>query len=550
MFLSRLLHTRQNDRGSALIGVIALLGVTGVIAVTVGTVSVSSLQTTNGVAASVEARGAAEAGINAAELALRSTTGCPPSAVIERTAPPAYRVEIQHDIGAGWVDGCPPPEATQVRFLSTGLAERPTFGASNVGGERVMEAVYVYIPEYVEIPQIDPAVYAYSIDGVLKKFLLDSADLSIAADVQIKTGDFQCTNNASVAGDVILANGSADLTSCTIQGTIHATGSVGIDGGSFVRDDVIAGGVGVASSAQTFRLDSAADVNGSVFAGGNVTIDNNNTSVGGNVTATRDTTTKVTVGSGALVGGNVLSSGAITRSGTINGTSTPAVTGLQVPPVPQVPEWTDIPWTPITEAQLPSTTWGQQGFTKLVTWTGACNFAGGDPRWAAIDDLNEKVVIDATGCTGGVTTQSSLSPELFLKNDVAIFADSFSMDKLYMNTSSSGQNRRLYLIVPDNSANLTPTCVDPGDIYMNSENNISPYLSIFLYSPCEIKSDRNGLRGQMYGGVIDFDQQAQMTYVPTTPPGIDLSASVPPVLDLVGAFLGDRQSIREVSSGG
>ena len=62
MFLSRISSARQDDRGGALMGVIALVGVTGIIAATVGTVSVGSLQTTNGVAASVEARGAADSG--------------------------------------------------------------------------------------------------------------------------------------------------------------------------------------------------------------------------------------------------------------------------------------------------------------------------------------------------------------------------------------------------------------------------------------------------------------------------------------------------------
>jgi len=268
MILSQLFRATRDDRGSALMGVLVLMGVTGIIAVTVGTVSVSALQTTNGVAASVEARGAAEAGINAAELSLRSSTGCPTSGTITRTAAPAYSVQIQHDTGSGWVNGCPPTTATQVRFLSTGFADRPTFGAP--GDERVVEAVYQYIPEYVEVPEIDPAVYAYSIDGVLKKFVLDSADRSIAADVQIKTGDFECSNNASVSGDVVLANGAADLTSCTINGTLHVTKGAGIDGGSLITGDVIAGGNTVTGTNPTVRIEAGTRVNGSVFAGGNV----------------------------------------------------------------------------------------------------------------------------------------------------------------------------------------------------------------------------------------------------------------------------------------
>jgi len=125
-----------------------------------------------------------------------------------------------------------------------------------------MEAVYQYIPEYVEVPDIDPAVYAYSIDGVLQKFVLDSADFTISADVQIKTGDFECTNNASVAGDVILANGGADLTSCTIAGTLHVTKGAGIDGA--VSSPATSSRAGMASTGTnpTVRIEAVHGVNG------------------------------------------------------------------------------------------------------------------------------------------------------------------------------------------------------------------------------------------------------------------------------------------------
>lgn len=553
MFLSRLLNTRQDDRGSALIGVIALLGVTGVIAVTVGTVSVSSLQTTNGVAASVEARGAAEAGINAAELALRGAGGCPSSGSITRTTAPAYTVEIQHDTGSGWADGCPPNTATQVRFVSTGLAERPTFGASDIGGERVVEAVYQYIPEYVEVPDIDPAVYAYSIDGVLQKFVLDSADFTISADVQIKTGDFECSNNASVAGDVILANGGADLTACTIAGTLHVTEGAGIDGGSLVTGDVIAGGNGITGTNPTVRIEAGTRVNGNVFAGGNVSVLSSSASqVLGNITATRDTSTRVIVANGSSVGGNVLSSGTIQRNGTISGTESTAVTGLQAPIAPRVPNWTDMPWAVTNATEFQATTWYQQGFTNYVKWpAGACTIGSLDPRWVALSTYTTPTVIDASDCVGGITTNNNLSPNIGLSTNIVFIADKFTFDKLYFASSLPTVNRKVYFIVPDNTANELPTCTgEAGNIYLTNEADIQPTVSAFLYSPCEIQSDRNGLRGQLYGGVIDFDQQAQMTYVPTSPPGVDFSASLPPVLQLVGAYLGDRLTIREVASGG
>lgn len=552
MFLNRSVRAWRDEEGAALIAVLVLTLITAVIAITVGTATVSSLQRTNSVAASVEARGAAEAGVAAAELALRSGAGCAGAGVYQLTTEPAYRVVTQYDAGAGWMDGCPPAQATQVRFISTGSSDRPVLGSGTLGGEAVVEAVYQYIPEYVEVPDIDPAVYAYSIDGVLKKFVLDSADLSISADVQIKTGNFECSNNASVAGDVILADGAADLTSCTINGTLHVTKGAGIDGGSLVTGDVIAGGGGVTGVNPTVRIEAGARVNGSVFAGGNVSVlSGSGSQVSGNVTAARDTSTKVLVASGSTIGGNVLSSGTIQPDGTISGTQSGAVTGLQTPIAPRVPDWTDIPWAVTTPADFEATTWYQQGYTNLVVWSGSCTMGSSDPRWAALNTYTTPTVIDATACVGGVTTESNLKPDVLLSTNVVFIADKFTFNKLYFASSQATVNRKLFFIVPDNTADDLPTCSgEAGPIYLTNEADIRSTVSAFIYTPCEIKSDRNGLRGQLYGGVIDFDQQAQMTYVPSSPPGIDLSASLPPVYQLVGAYLGDRLSIREVASGG
>lgn len=565
MFLSKLARRSSDDSGMALVAVIALAAVTAVIGVTVGAVTVRSLETTNGVAASVEARAAAQAGIAYAENELRKLTpagdgACPSGATLDDTDVGAanvdFLVEIYPDNGAGgWATTptCPAPETVQIKVVSTGYADRSVSGAG--AGEDVvaLEATFQYLPRTVEVPDIDPAVYAYSIDGVLQKFVLDSADFTISADVQIKTGDFECSNNASVAGDVILANGSADLTACTIAGTLHVTEGVGIDGGSLVTGDVIAGGDGITGTNPTVRIEAGTRVNGDVLAGGNVSVLSSSASqVIGNITATRDTSTRVIVANGSSVGGNVLTSGTIQRNGSIGGTESPGVTGLATPIAPRVPNWTDMPWAVTNATQFQATTWYQQGFTNLVKWpAGTCSIGSSDPRWAALSTYTTPTVIDATDCVGGITTNNNLSPNISLSTNIVFIADKFLFNKLYFASSSPSVNRKLYFIVPDNTVNELPTCTgEAGNIYLTNEADIQSTVSAFLYSPCEIQSDRNGLRGQLYGGVIDFDQQAQMTYVPTSPPGVDFSASLPPVLQLAGAYMGDQISIREVNTGG
>ena len=211
------------------------------------------------------------------------------------------------------------------------------------------------------------------------------------------------------------------------------------------------------------------------------------------------------------------------------------MTGLQSPIAPRVPDWTDIPWAVTNNAEFQATSWYQQGYINRVVWTGSCTMGNLDPRWAALSTYDVPTVIDATACVGGVTTNNNLKPDVVLSTNIVFMADKFTFNKLYFGSSMSTVNRKLFFIVPDNTPNALPTCSgEAGPIYLTNEADLRPTVSAFIYSPCEIKSDRNGLRGQLYGGVIDFDQQAQMTYVPSSPPGIDLSSSLPPTLPARG----------------
>lgn len=549
MLLSRLIRSRRDDRGSALMGVIALIGVTGIIAATIGTVAVGSLQTTNGVAASVQARAAADAGISIAEIGVRTANSCASvGGVYQSSAAPAYRVQVAYDTGTGWRDGCPPKESTRVRFLATGYAARPTFGASRLGATRVIEAIYNYVPEYVRIPVVDPAVYAYTVDTVLKKFVLESADNNVAADLQIKSGDFECSNGAKVAGALILGNGYANLSACTISGTIHATKYAYVTNGSHVYGDVIATGSGIAANTDVVRVSAGSRVDGGIYAGGNVSVLSASASqVLGSVTAARDVSTRVTIATGSTVFGNVISSGTVDRQGTVGGTTTTGVSGLSVPPSAQVGAWTDLPYQ---TGGFGGSNWMANGFTEVM-WSGDCSVSTGHAFWASLANYTTPIVVNALACgAAGISTTNNLS-NLVMQTDIAFIANKFTFQKLYAESSNVSVPRDIYLVVPDNTADRLPTCTAPaGDVLLTNEADIKPSVSAFVYTPCRIYSDRNGWRGQLYGGEVEFGQQAKMLFVPTAPPGVDFTGGIPPVYRLDSAHLGGRVIVREVSSGG
>jgi hypothetical protein len=143
-----------------------------------------------------------------------------------------------------------------------------------------------------------------------------------------------------------------------------------------------------------------------------------------------------------------------------------------------------------------------------------------------------------------VTTNNNQSPvPVKLKTDVVFFAKQFSFDKLAFRSATAGTAHTLSFIVPDQTANAARTCAPPagltGNISLTNETDFSPDIAAMVYTPCKIISDRNGFRGQLYGGEVEFDQQAQLTFVPVGIPGFDMSAGVT-VPKVTGAELGDR----------
>lgn len=554
MLLNRMSPDRQNDEGGALIAVIGIATVTAIIAVTVSTAAVHGLAMTSSARASVQARAASEAGIDVAVVGLQTPGNCEALGGVYATSPsptpapsatstlapipdPKYRAVIEHNAGSGWVVGCPPAAATQVRIRSTGFAEAKGVAGASSGDSRLMEAVYNYIPDYVAIPHIDAAVYAHTMLGDFKNFILDSADNNLSADLQIKSGSVNCINGARIAGDVILGNGSATLKNCEVTGSIHASGLVDAND-SHIHGDIIAVGSGVAAGSDVVRVHSGSTADGDIYSGGNVSVLSGSAStVKGNITVAGTPANKANVASGSTVLGNVISSGAITAGGTIVGTKTPAVGGLVAPPVPLIPNWTDV--------SFPSPTWAANDYQE-ISWTGDCDVSGTHPMWTTLSARTTPTVVNAMNCTAGVSIDNNVTV-LTLQTNIAFMAPKFYINKLKL---VSPATRGLWFIQPDNVADGQPTCPSPaaGGITMTNESDIPTTVSVMVYTPCKVYSDRDGFRGQIYGGEVQFGQQAKLTFSPVGIPGVDFSGGVPPTMVLNGGHLGNRVGVRELST--
>ena len=88
-------------------------------------------------------------------------------------------------------------------------------------------------------------------------------------DLLVKNGNFDCNSSSNISGDVVIMNGTFRMSGgCEIKGSVYAKGNVQIDNAAVsVGGDVYTLG--------DFYMTTAATVKGSVYAKGNIKVDSN-----------------------------------------------------------------------------------------------------------------------------------------------------------------------------------------------------------------------------------------------------------------------------------
>lgn len=535
----------RGENGAAMIAVIGIIGVTMVIGVTVTASTVNALGVTSATRAGTQARAAAEAGIDRALVDVQSACLTSYAATGEPTF--EYAMAYRMPTGTMWVDGCPPDDAEYIKILSTGFASDPGTAGATSGDSVLLEAIYAYIPTYTEVPQFEPAVYAYSIAGTLQNLQLSTASASIQADIHIKHGSVLCSNGANVQGSILLGNGYANLNQCNVTGSIHASQYVYITGNSStIGKGVFANGDVADANGNVVTVHRDGTVYADIHGEGNVLIEGKAKQ---SVTAS-GTGSKLTVNSAyAQVTKNAISSGIVEvkNNGSVLGTVSQNVGGIVDLPYPRIPEWKDIPY--------PSTTGTWDGY-HVVQWSGSCSIGSNHTFWASLTQLsatNGNVLVDARAACGGAGLNFQNSIDwLLLSGNMTFIANQFYVDKIYAETADT-YNHSMWFIVPDNVLDDQPTpsqYATSCDVYLTNEADFRPAIAAFVYTPCKVTSDRDKWRGQFYAGTMEFKQQATMTFVEVGVPGVDFDDSLPPVLNLNGSILGGRVSMRDITNGG
>ena len=251
-------HGLTPDHGGALMGVIAIMAVTMVVAMAGAGASMNALSFTSSTRAAVQAQAAADTGVDVATANIASGA-C--AASVSRVNVPAFTATTQYSMsgtGVTWNNGCPVPGAQRVRIVSTGKGAATGVAGNASGNTRTVEAIYE-LPEPTMGIEVSGAAIYGSVGAVFgANFGLDTGETG--ARIEAHSGNVTCEGNNWINADVLVSAGSLEMDSnCKIRGDVWSRDKVTLLGNSYLdgdlwsQADVEVGGNGVVTGTVTAK---------------------------------------------------------------------------------------------------------------------------------------------------------------------------------------------------------------------------------------------------------------------------------------------------------
>lgn len=262
--LSRL---RRDDEGAALVLVVALVAVSALAGVAVASSIMSANSVTTITRADVQAKAAAQAGIDVAYG--RMTAGSLVCSAPPVAGGPTYTATVQYFTGAGASVPCTGATVTGVPakavITSIGTAANP--GTTSAIGDRHTMRAEVDIVAAVSEATLDKAVYSDASFVVTNDSALTSSTTG-AIDADIYTnGGVDCTTQIQIQGNVRAQQSVKLSNNCKVAGEVWSGGTVTAADGVEVAGNVFAAG-GAATNL------GKAHVRGTVVTNGDVLMSN------------------------------------------------------------------------------------------------------------------------------------------------------------------------------------------------------------------------------------------------------------------------------------
>jgi Tfp pilus assembly protein PilX len=455
----------RGDDGVALLYAIAIVGLVGLMTLTLVSISIADGKSTGRDRARSQAVTSAEGAVDLAlakvQAASLADIPCGGTVTNVEAVPDSMQITttVQFYAADGAALPCPPAAndiATQALIKSVSVAT-PAGGGSTA--TRSVETLVQLEPKMAN--DLDKAIFGDAGVSIGQNFDLYGQS---GPDADIYTnGDFSCANNQRFRGSVIAQGSITMANKCTIDVDAWARNGVSLsNANSVVSGDVL-------------------------VSHGNATI------------------------SGGTVGGKVQAVDVLPDSWC---TANPAkcVEGEAAAPPPTQQDFPQLKGDDATIAA-----WTNEGYNVVYLAGCTANDNTNPGRWIAdkADDITQKTLI-RTPCR--VSFQPNVNT-VKLAQDLAVFADrgvSISQSVVFSSTDST--IRQLHLVHPyDFADRVSETCtsIDPG-ISLTQQVQMTATLKELLYSPCNVSKRNLGvLTGQVYGGgYVEIGQQTDVTYAP------------------------------------
>jgi hypothetical protein len=269
----------------------------------------------------------------------------------------------------------------------------------------------------------------------------------------------------------------------TLNGDVYTNGDA-----LFNSNSVIHGSIYIQGNVE---LDSNAEIKRDVYANGSVKL-KSNARVLGNATSS---TSWISLDSQAHVYGDARAGTTITTLGSSQ------IDGLEIPNSPSPPpEYREFP-----TYSFDSSDWTEKGY-QVQTFSD-CALA---KAFIEVIPAGDWVVRITSSCDLSWTSNNVIN----VSGNLAIVSDgSLTMDS-NAHFQSDGSPHTLHLIFGLGG-------VSPCDIVFRSNTYISSGITTLLYTPCVLELSSNSFvaEGQMFGGFVDFNSNANLTYRPVDVPG-------------------------------
>lgn len=372
-----------------------------------------------------------------------------------------------------------------VTFTSTGSEA----GSSDA----IVEAEYRF-----EITTVEgDADHMTFFSGATFTYETDSLSESGLLRITIAKGDFICQN--SVPADVIVAGNFRGNGQCDVEGDVWAGGQITSSNNDVIHGDATSaatsgtnnwygsiGGDFVSGTNVELAWDSSRLVGGSIRSSGDVTL--HDARVGGDVVAPAGKkvtaswkSTDLPAGSHAQVGGSIV------RPGTV-----------AAPDAPAYLEWRDYDFN---EAD-----WG--GYLHRVLTTSECSGFNSWPSqgWKDLAAITSPTIIDARACTGLSSNAGGVS--VTISTNLVFLAPSLDLTTLTIK-AADGTDPKIWFIVPDTVDDDEPrSSCGVGTITLN---HMDIEVPSFLYTPGCINVTGGGtFTGTMYSGGFSYGGQIDM----------------------------------------